>query len=247
MSRNNRLETALLVIIALAIMLAALPRNAAAAEPEGPTVLSIRNETGTPLPATVINTTGGSISTVFLNATTQNVRWKAYVGNITGRLTLEDASGATIYDWFSSSVNGQVYATRKETTVNWNDVVCANLTHIENENRAMNQTDAEDNITSTFSATLHRTFYVGTKQISNNSCRSVHTYVNSTAQSSLFEEVLLYDGTNETNGNIVYTSLIEQNTFGYNNQTYDFQMIIPENGQPGWSSATAYYFYVELN
>ena len=240
MNKAYVLGLAMMMIVALSSLLAM-------AAPEGPTVTYINNQTNTPDAATVINTTGGSITTITLSATTQNIRWKAYVGNVSGTMTLEDASGSTIYNWATTYPNGEVYATRKETTVSWTNIACANLSHIENENRAINHTNLEDNITATFSSVVHDIFYVGTSAITSNSCRSVHTYVNSTAQSSLFEEVLLYDGTDDTNGNIVYASLLENNIYGFNNKTYDFQMIIPENGQLGWSSSTAYYFYVELS
>ena len=81
-----------------------------------------------------------------------------------------------------------------------------------------------------------------------------------------FEEVLLYDGgyqgsnvsngginqTNNTNfKNIVYASIIEEDAHGYrgnaDNQTYDFQMLLPEVGLSSWTSSTPYYFYVELS
>lgn len=217
------------------------------ATPEGPTIVSIKNETNTPDTAALINTTGGSITTMTLNATTQNLRWKAYVGNVTGTLTLDDASGSTIYNWQVSSPNGEIYATRKTDTVSWSNIACANITHIENENRALNHTNKEDNISATFNTQIHDTFYAGTRLISNNTCYSVYSYVNDTAQSSVFDEIALYDGTNATNGNIVYASLLEQNSFGYNNQTVDFQMILPEYGLATWTSSTAYYFYVELS
>ena len=58
------------------------------AAPSGPIVTLISNETKSAAPATKINTTGGSITIMRLNATTQNPRWKAYVGNVTGTLTL---------------------------------------------------------------------------------------------------------------------------------------------------------------
>ncbi|MBS3110444.1 hypothetical protein J4227_07995 [Candidatus Woesearchaeota archaeon] len=217
------------------------------AVPEGPTISYLSNQTGTPDSASIINTTGGSITTVTLNATTQNTRWKAYVGNVTGTLTLEDGTGATIYDWITNSPSGEVYATRKSSTVSWGNIACASLANMENENQAINHTQSVDNISTTFSQQEHGSFYVGTNYIGNNTCYSVHTYVNSSAQSSLFEEVVLYDGTTPANGDIVFASILEDDVFGYNNQTYDFQLIVPENGLPGYASSTAYYFYVEIS
>ncbi len=245
-SSASSIQAVAFVLVISVLLLTLLPHPAAAL-PEGPTITYISNETNSPTAATMINTTGGSITTVVLNGTTQNVRWKAYVGNVTGKLALQDAAGYSIYDWAASTPKGEIYATRKDTTVSWGNIKCANLTNIENENHALNQTSAEDNITTTFSTKLHSSFYAGTNFISSNSCYSVHTFVNNSEQSNLFQEVLLYDGTTSANGDIVYASIMEQHALGYNNEPYDFQIILPENGQEGWSSSTAYYFYVELS
>ena len=53
--------------------------------------------------------------------------------------------------------------------------------------------------------------------------------------------MLLDDGVS-----VVYTSILENSTYGFNNQTYDFQMIVAENALEGNQPNTAYYFFVEL-
>jgi len=227
-------------------MILTIAMKIAIAAPSGPTIVVISNETKQVASATVINTSGGTIATVYLNATTQNPRWKAYVGNVTGSLTLDDANDNTVFDWTLTSIIGEVYATRTADSINWTGINCSNSTHISNENIALNHTNKDDNITTTFNTQIHQDFFAGTREILQDTCFSVHTYVNSTSQTTNFEEIVLYDGTNETNGNIVYASPLEQDSYGFDNQTYDFQMILPENGLPGWKSSTAYYFYVEL-
>lgn len=231
-------------LIALTILLANL--ILVNAVPSGPTVTFISNETKQPSAARMINTTGGSITTIVLNATTQNPRWKAYVGNVTGTLTLDDANDNTIFDWTLTNVIGEIYATRFSGNINWSGVNCSNSTHISNENLALNHTNKDDNITATFNSQAHKGFFAGTREVLANTCFSVRTYVNSTSQSTRFEEVILYDGTNESNGNIIYATPLEQDAYGFDNSTYDFQMIVPENGLESWISSTAYYFYVEL-
>ena len=216
------------------------------AAPIGPTITVISNQTKQPASAKIINTTGGSITTMMLNATTQDTRWKAYVGNVTGRLTLDDANDNTIFDWALTNVIGEVYATRFSGSVNWSGTNCSNSTHMSNEDITLNQSNKDDNITKTFNTKVHNGFYVGSRQILQNTCYSVHTYVNSSSQAAKFEEVALYDGTNETNGNIIFATPLEQDAYGFDNSTYDFQMIVPENGLSTWTSSTAYYFYVEL-
>lgn len=234
----------ILLVVVILMTLFTLPQVFAA--PSGPTVTFLNNETATPAPATLINTSGGTISTIILNATTQNVRWKAYVGNVSGTLVLDDGSDNSIFDWTVTLFTGEVYATRSSNAINWTGINCSNTTHIELENAAMNHTNRDDNITTTFGETTHQGFFAGTSEILANTCFSLHTYVNDTSQSSVFEEVVLYDGATSDNGNIVYATPLENDEYGFDNSTYDFQMIVPENGLPGFTGSTGYYFYVEL-
>src|SRR3989338_11154564 len=110
------------------------------AVPSGPIVTFISNETKQPSAARMINTTGGSITTMMLNATTQNPRWKAYVGNVTGTLKLDDANDNTLFDWSLTNVIGEIYATKFSGTINWTGVNCSNSTHISNEEVSLNHT-----------------------------------------------------------------------------------------------------------
>ena len=48
------------------------------------------------------------------------------------------------------------------------------------------------------------------------------------------------------NGDVIYASKIETDETGFDSLTYDFQMLVPEDGTTGFASSTAYYFYVEL-
>ena len=217
------------------------------AAPAGPSVTLINNETANPADATIINTTGGSITTMVLNVTAQNLKWKAFIGNVTGSLVLDDASGYSIFDWDMTTIIGEVYATRSQTTVSWGDISCSNDTHIHNEEISLNHTDnPNDNISTTFNTKNHDSFYVGTVEISENSCYSINTNVNNQSQDTTFEEVLLYDGTTPSNGDMVYATKLEQGSQGYDNNPYDFQMIVPEVALATWQSSTAYYLYVEI-
>ena len=242
-NQKSMLQGTLFCLLALLILLNSFETIAV---PSGPTITFISNETKQPSNAAIINTTGGSISTVYLNATTQNLRWKAYVGNVTGTLTLDDGNDNSLFDWTLTQINGEVYATRFSGSINWSGVNCSNSTHIALENIALNHTNKDDNITTTFSTQTHGEFFAGTRQILSNTCYSVHTFVNNSAQSSLFEEIILYDGTNISNGNIIYAAPLEQDAYGFDRGLYDFQMIVPEVGLATWTSSTAYYFYAEL-
>jgi len=225
----------LVIFLALAVEVSSIP--------DGPNVVTIRNETKTLDSSALINTSGGIITTMVLNSSQQNLRWKAFVGNVSGTLTLDDASGYSVFDWGLTDVVGEVYATRSSNTIDWSNINCSTTTNITNEEVAINHiNNPSDNITATFSEQNHNPFYVGNVYISQDSCYSLHTYQNGTSQTSNFEEILLHD-----KDNVVYATLIEDNLLGYNpNQTLDFQMIVPENGLDSWGSSTAYYFYVEL-
>jgi len=224
-----------------------------AADPEGPDNLTVSaNETKATINATTLNISGGRIATVVINKTIQNTRWKGFVGNVTGMFTLDDSGGGTLYDWTISTITGRVYATREATATTWAGINCTNITHLETEDTNMNQTRADDNITTTFNATYNNTtnltisgnhdgFWVGTVWIANSTCPTLNTYNNSGAQNVNFEEMALYEGSH-----LVYVTILESDLAGFDGNTYDFQMIVPEMGTPGFSAATAYYLYVEI-
>ena len=203
--KHNK-NSAILIITFLVLIAGAMLIHAI---PSGPQISIFSNETKSVQAARVINTSGGSITTIRLNATTQNTRWKAYVGNVTGTLTLDDANDNTIFNWQLTSIVGEVYATRSSGLINWSGINCSNSSNILYEETNLSQFNKDDNISKTFSSQTHQGFYAGTRQILQNTCYSVHTYVNSTAQSTRFEEVVLYDSPQLGNGNIVYATPLE--------------------------------------
>ena len=88
-------------------------------------------------------------------------------------------------------------------------------------------------------------FLVGGNTIGQDSCNSTVTYMNNTRQvpttSSPFQEVLLQDNASQY---LIYMASIDYQTQGYDNSSYDFQMIVAESDVK--ASPTPYYFYVEL-
>jgi hypothetical protein len=222
-----------------------------AADPVGPDSIEvIRNVTKNSTTTKMLNVSGGRIVTLDINATVQNVRWKAFIGNVSGKFTLTDPEGATVFDWAISSITGRVYATANSTALSWASINCSNVTTLEAENIRMNHTRSDDNITKTFNATFdgsrtvsgsHTGLYVGNRYMPADTCPTLNTYENSLSQDVDFEEVALYDGSN-----VIYATILEEDHEGYNNYKYDFQMIVPEIGLSDFSGATAYYIYVEI-
>lgn len=210
----------------------------------GAQILYNTSETKQPSPAEYLNTSGGSFTTLILSSETQNLKWKAYVGNVTGVLTLDDSGDYSIYQWQLTTITGKVYASRFNN-ISWSNIRCANLIDIQKEENALNHTTSNiDSINNTFSFNLHKEFYVGNIRINQSTCKSTFTWINNTAQSpsinAPFQEVLLTD-----EQVLIYTTFIDDNTIGYNYQRYDFQMILPERGMGGYEN-TRYYFYMEL-
>jgi hypothetical protein len=216
-----------------------------AATPSGPSsIVSVSNETKGTTSAAFFNISGGYIAALNLTANIQNTRWKAFVGWVNGRFTLDDLGGATIYDWSLSVTTGRVYSTRDSSTIEWASIACANrTTNLATENVAMFHNSTQDNITKTFLyPSTHSPFWVAGTNIGSGACPTLNTYIGNVSQDSDFEEMALYDGTS-----IIYATILENDLAGYDGQTYDFQMLVPENGSQGFTGATPYYLYVELD
>jgi hypothetical protein len=213
-----------------------------AATPQGPDTLnSVNNSTKGNTSAKEFNISGGYIATFNLSATLQNPRWKGFVGNVTGSFTLDDATGATIYDWTLSTIAGRVFATRTSGSVTWGSLVCATNATLEAENLALAHSNNDDNITKTFQRRAHPAFTAAGQAISANDCPTARPYVSDNSQQTKFNETALHDGTNH-----VFCAELENNQAGYDGNLFDFQMIVPENGSAGYGGSTAYYMYVEL-
>ena len=214
------------------------------ADPVGPNSIAISsNETSVAPGAATLNISGGRIATINVTANTQNSRWKAFVGNVSGSFTLDDASGSTIYDWSLTSLSGEIYATRFSGSITWANVNCSNITWMEQENVNMNHTNSQDNLSATFVAGTHTSFVLAGNNLVANSCRTLNTYVNNATQDTDFEEVVLFE---TIKNNTIFTTILENEVTGFDSNSYDFQMIVPEIGLETFTGSTAYYLYVEI-
>jgi len=151
----------------------------------------------------------------------------------------------------------------------WTTMECANLGNLTWEQDLFNHTTStgaranEDSYLATFTVsggadfTLQSPFYVGESVlIDGTGCYGVDLFSNNTRVSGEFEEVVLMDGTTEderpsgyldTQYDLIYASLIENNTWGYRNgTTADFQIMLPQSGLEGAQPNKAFYFYIEL-
>lgn len=224
------------------------------AEPNGPSDLSILNsETGVigDAPPQQISAQAGNITGLVMNVTTITKTWQGYFGNISGKISLDDANNWTLYDWEFASPQGRIYAARNESIV-WVNISCMrfdadgslypNLTTEQVGYLGGSLSDG-DSIDKTFAVANHSDITIGTVVLPENTCNTTFLYVNDTSQNTQFREVLLTD--NSSNNSVIYTAILEQDVVGFNNKSMDFQMIVGENGH-GNNDATLYYFWVEL-
>lgn len=240
MKRHPHKAVLLLVLPILFFLLS----SAVSADPAGAVISGNTTETAPVAAPGMRNDSRSTITTMLLNSLQQDQHWKAYVGNVTGSLSLDDASNATIYDWDLTTISGQVYATRYNN-ITWTSVSCASAADIISESSFNNMTASKpDRINATFNWTVHKTFQVGTTTLTNSTCKSTVTYVNDSRrtpnESSTFQEILIKD----TNSYFIYMADISDNAQGFDNQNYDFQMIVAESDVK--TTPTPYYFYVEL-
>jgi hypothetical protein len=188
----------------------------------------------------------GTITTVVLSANQQDYKWKAYIGNVTGKVALDNANGQSIYDWnLGTSSGGEVYVSRF-SNINWNSITCADTSSINTEHAALGISGAAaDSINATFNYTTHKPLTVATNPVING-CRSTATYINDQQSNNpmgpaaFFQEVLLKDSSDY----MIYSTFIESAHNGYDNQPHDFQLLVAENESA--TVPTTYFFWVEL-
>jgi hypothetical protein len=188
----------------------------------------------------LVNAQAGNVTQLTITGTAVTTSWQGFYGNITGKIVLADAAGNNFYDWNLSSPSGEVYASRSNA-VTWTSINCSTTANVTVEEAALGQAAADpDSITNTFTATNHPWFLVG--DVNATTCKATKAYDSTSAQGTGFWQVLLNDETNT-----VYTTILDDAPAdGFNNQPWDFELLVGENGKPGQEAATPYYFYVEL-
>jgi len=251
-----------LLILGVMITLAAVVVSALPSGVEDLQVIKSerRNESLYPAPST--EALAGNVTELNLTAETITRHWAGFFGEISGKITLEDANGNIFYDWTVTNPQGEIYAARTNS-VDWVNIRCANAAERSAEDAfvsAVNDTD-EDAPSRTFLAygvddgytytnghvgPGHPTFWVGSVQIDANTCYAAKMY-NSSRQEGEFWEVMLSDGTQ-----VIYAATIansdsqDNGADGFDGTNHDFEMIVPENGTGTDTATTTYWFWVEI-
>ena len=256
--KTNKLEKGYWFLIVLALLIS-LPSLVYSTDPEPPDVIDIVNSTRRdPNSAGTLEVQAGNVSQITLQGTTVTRFWAGFYGNISGTITLDSSNNHTMYDWTLADAEGEIYAS--ETSVDWtsDNVLCYNYSWngdsyynlSEWEEGVGMDYDSVDGINETFLNNMtHDSFYAGTTYIDGSSdasaCPVVRLYNGSEeSNSSIFEEIILYD--NSTQKPIFAAILEENGQLGFNNELWDFELLVTENGSAGNTALTTYYFYVEL-
>ena len=236
-TRDKFMLMAVIAIMALTIV------GTVFAQPVGTGTLNPTSSTrGTDASAGQLDAQGGNVTNVDIDAWSITSKWAGFYGDITGAISLEDGSGNTFYNWSDASPTGEVFATRNPSTPTWGSIACADGTTITAETSALDLGSGADNITNTFCETCgnHSAFSVGTTDFSADQCTyRTNAFNNAGAQTTDWDQVLLTD-TNYA----LYTTIIDQDTLGFDNINHDFQLLVGENSSS--TTLTSYYFFVEI-
>jgi hypothetical protein len=201
-------------------------------------------------------------------STTQT--WQGYYGNVTGTIQLADANDKAMYNWSLASPEGEIYASTN-ATISWSNVQCLNFTangqgqdesglggtvnmngtNLSTLESMFNiQPDDVDGVSETFTLLHggigeHDRFFTASNEFSEGECISTRVFSSAgTGESDKFEEVLLYE---PVTASVIFTSLLEEQTVaGFDNSSYDFEMLVLEDGHGTDVDTTSYFFFVEL-
>ncbi|MBN2422267.1 hypothetical protein JXB41_03500 [Candidatus Woesearchaeota archaeon] len=187
---------------------------------------------------TSLNAQAGNVTALNIDQVKITEVWQGFYGNVSGRITLDNADNETFYDWTAGTTQGEILASRTVVS-SWTNIDCSSVTFRENEDTALGITSTwTDSINSTFNSTSTPTFQIGNSG-DLSSCNGVQAYNN--AGAGTFWNTLINVSTTP-----VYVSIINNDQNAFNGDgTADFELLVPTNYSEG--GVATYYFYVELS
>ncbi len=229
MSNTKKLLTSLAFLIISMLVSAILVYGI----PDGATVVKGIAQTKPATSSGSVVAQGGNITNVNLTATVQTNVWQGFFGEVTGSITLRDASFDQMYSWSLNGLTGEVFASRN-SSIPWGSVAGVTKCTID---EALTGTGS-DRVNRTFKQNASLSpFTIGT--ISVTSACETFTYVSNATQQTSFQEIIV----NTTGVRSIYATKIYSNTTGFDGKRHDYQMIVPETST---SAVTTYFFFVEL-
>lgn len=174
-----------------------------------------------------VDLTSGNIRYTDLTTNMSTYRWAGLLGNVSGNIVLGDSSNDVLFSW---TANGRiVYASTGSPT--WASLVVANASTVQTY---INGTDS-DNFTNTFNSTA---------TVDSGIFPSLTNAPTATTNGGAgWFTYALYDGANMVwAGNVRAAGDTAYDT----TTSVQYQMIVPEDGTSGDTSATSYNLWVEL-
>ncbi|MBD3260065.1 hypothetical protein GF371_05585, partial [Candidatus Woesearchaeota archaeon] len=173
-----------------------------------------------------VNATGGFISYMNLTVQQQTAHWTGFFGQFIFAQPSFAPSGITAGGGNLSLQSFNVSTTCPNPTNITGVLMFTNASALPSGLTPGNLTLLDslvpgfsDSPSNTF--TQNSSFVIGGNTINN--VPTAYTYINSTAQNVSFREGYMQD----SSGNLVFASVIEENIPGFNLTTYDFQAIVP--------------------
>ena len=232
-----------ILLLFAAFFLAAVAAQVLATYPDGiDNVTILASERKGPKPGLAIVAQAGNVTWLDIGHQQNTKKWQGFVGNISGELVLDDASNDTFYRWNLSTISGEVYASRN-CSIDWNLV------------STQDDCDVDQSLTGTGSDQVSRTFMpdqnafayqVNSLIVNTSTICTAYPNVNDTKQTAttLFENTILTTGTVPNGNNTIYVGNLEDvGVAGFDEQEYNFQLLVPVNKTSGF---TTYCLYAEL-
>jgi hypothetical protein len=267
-------EKQFIVILAIALLALSFIPFLTAFTPAGASnVTEVRTERASEDPASNHSAFAGNLTELIIFGYSSTQAWQGYFGNVSGTIQLAygDAAGDgnphVFYNWSLANAQGQVYASTN-SSIEWDYIQCFNHTSTGSYDEEYSAAKAEnltslygrnmsglesefgilwddvDGVNETFVFYEHQTIYVVSKNFTN-ICPTTRIYGSTGAGvQGEFEQLLMYEPVSES---VIFTAILHENgVVGFDGGTYDFQMMVLEDGHGTDIDTTTYYFFVDL-
>ncbi|MBU0667265.1 MAG: hypothetical protein ABIC91_02615 [Nanoarchaeota archaeon] len=234
----KQLEKRLMILLVL-VTISALVISSVIGAPAGTGTITPTSSSRMTDPANgQLTAEAGNVTNFDVSSIRNTNYWAGFYGDVTGTITLETSGGATFYNWSDASPTGEIYASR-DNSVTWGSIACASGANVAAEEGTLNiLPTASDSMNATFYRVgNHSQFDVGTESFTEDECDyRTNAFDSSGAQIVNWDQILLYEGSH-----LVYSTIINQDTSGFDGSNYDFELLVATN-----TTIQTYYFYVEI-
>jgi len=230
------------LIISVLVFVVIAPKFVlAAGVPNGATITPQSNKTAGTGTAGEHAAIAGNLTELVVTGFTSTQSWQGYYGNVSGTIQLADGSSNVFYNWSQANAEGEILASNT-SSVQWSTISCFDMATRKDSVEGTYNIGATDvdGLNETFSGNTHPAFTVAAASFGLDTCNATKVFGPNAA--ATFTEVLLDDGLN----NIVFASLLADDTVGFDNAPHDFEMLVLEDGHGTDVVAVTYYFFVEL-